>query len=244
MMHQNHETHPPRRLRRLIFAFALFTTASACLDDDEDDDDGGDDIGEACVPGQTIACACAGGASGVQSCNDIGSGFDACSCGNDSSGTTSGDGDGDDDSGCNEACQSNADCTGGLTCLEISPGNNRCGPSACGTCFAAGQGCLLTDLVSCGFQSCDVPTCDWTYDNVCDEPEGTGACPEGSDEYDCSPSPTCGGFCTYDGDCGLFEGCLYTTNGYVCLPYECQNCFDNGLTCYSNTSTCEYGYCG
>jgi hypothetical protein len=34
---------------------------------------------EACVPGQTAACAClGGGGAGVQSCNDQGTGFNAC----------------------------------------------------------------------------------------------------------------------------------------------------------------------
>jgi hypothetical protein len=28
-------------------------------------------------------------------------------------------------------------------------------------------------------------TCAYTYDGVCDEPEGTGYCPEGTDSYDC-----------------------------------------------------------
>lgn len=62
---------------------------------------GGDASGggsmEACVPGAQVACACSGGAQGVQICADDGNGFGSCSC---ESGTSNNDGDSEDGGGC------------------------------------------------------------------------------------------------------------------------------------------------
>lgn len=44
----------------------------------------------ACVPGQQTACACPGGAQGVQVCNDAGSGYGGCASCSDAGGTSGG----------------------------------------------------------------------------------------------------------------------------------------------------------
>jgi hypothetical protein len=55
--------------------------------------------------------------------------------------------------------------------------------------------------------------CPYTEDNECDEPEGTGWCPEGSDTVDCT--------CPYtqDGDCDEPEGTGLCPEGSD--PYDC-----------------------
>ncbi len=50
----------------------------------------------ACVPGEQVACACPGGAQGVQACNEQGNGFGSCQCG----GLGADDGDTADSGGC------------------------------------------------------------------------------------------------------------------------------------------------
>lgn len=57
----------------------------------------GGDSGQLCVPGQQIACACPGGADGVQSCNGRGDGYGACNCGDGSGGGFGGSGEGGSD---------------------------------------------------------------------------------------------------------------------------------------------------
>ena len=39
-----------------------------------------DEVGQTCAPGSTQTCLCVGGASGVQECNQAGSGWDKCVC--------------------------------------------------------------------------------------------------------------------------------------------------------------------
>lgn len=51
-------------------ALAMLCLGAAC-----------DDSQRVCVPNQSLLCPCAGGATGVQSCNESGSGFTPCECG-------------------------------------------------------------------------------------------------------------------------------------------------------------------
>lgn len=78
--------------------------------------------GDACVPGKTESCACPGGAEGVQSCNEDGTGFDACECGSTHS-TSEGGGDPCGDGMClgEESCHTcEADCGACAPCT-IAP---------------------------------------------------------------------------------------------------------------------------
>lgn len=74
-------------------------------------DDGGEDGGEggACVPGQSIACACPNGDTGAQICNEDGASYGPCEC-------TGGDdgGGGGDDGGTGTGGDGGTDGEGGL----------------------------------------------------------------------------------------------------------------------------------
>ncbi len=61
------------------------------------------------------------------------------------------------------------DCSGGF-CSEYSYTNVRVVEGTCEDADPSGSG---------------DGTCQWTDDGECDEPEGTGLCPEGSDVADC-----------------------------------------------------------
>ncbi len=50
---------------------------------------GSDDGDTTCTPGAQVACVCTSGDQGIQICNADGSAFDACDCGEDTSGGTS-----------------------------------------------------------------------------------------------------------------------------------------------------------
>jgi hypothetical protein len=56
-------------------------------------------------------------------------------------------------------------------------------------------------------------------------------------------SPTCKLPCSYDSDCTGNERCLNTATGYLCLPYQCAECFASQLSCNSYNSTCEFVQC-
>jgi hypothetical protein len=228
--------------RPLIVALGLglFLAAFAC-----------DDSHDVCVPGATLACACPGGSSGVQSCNPAGSGFDYCECGTGGSGG----GSGGESSTCGNYCFSSSDCGPGEGCLFSDSTGNTCLPYECEDCGNMGYGSCTYFTLTCEFSHCSDgesdggsggSECAWTNDNVCDEPEGTGACAEGSDVDDCATSPTsptCGDYCLYDSDCGPGEGCLAAESGDKCLPYECLDCWSAGYGCNSNSLTCEFNYC-
>jgi hypothetical protein len=117
------------------------------------------------------------------------------------------------------------------TCGTYCDFSLRCGGensaeclSGCDTLYADGGACAvaldaLSDCIraygpdcdaigsSCNSQaqgviaSCSNEPCPWTNDDECDEPEGTGYCPEGTDAADCTGC----GF-TLDGDCDEPEG--------------------------------------
>ncbi len=73
-----------------------------------------------CVPGKVETCPCAGGGSGVQACNEDGTGFEACECG-DGSTTSSTSGGGEIDP-----------CGDGV-CIDDGEDCHSC-PLDCGTC--------------------------------------------------------------------------------------------------------------
>jgi len=80
-----------------------------------------------------------------------------------------------------------------------------------------------TDLNSCLKPA---PPCNLTNNGVCDEPEGTGLCAEGSDVMDCSvpPCATAG-----DGTCDEPEGtgiCAEGTDPLDCPAEVCQTCYN------------------
>ena len=72
------------------------------------------------------------------------------------------------------------------------------------------------------------PTCPTTGDGVCDEPEGSGKCAEGTDAVDCGP-PTCA--TVNDGSCDEPEGtdtCAEGTDTADCGAPTCDST-DNGV---------------
>lgn len=121
----------------------------------------GDGGGEACTPGQQIACACPGGGNGAQVCLPNGGGFGACDgCGGASSssggGVSSGSGGGS--SGPSDACIP-------LTMSQACPSNLQpCGQhgDGCGGTYECGT-CNSPQECSCGSSSggfcCTPATC-------------------------------------------------------------------------------------
>lgn len=117
---------------------------------------------------------------------------------------------------CQQPCAADGDCGPGTACLLTDEGQ-RCLPSECGGCFAAESTCTV-NLTTCEFDRCE-PV----------EPD---------------VSETCRQPCAAEGDdCSPGEYCANTTAGYLCLPSECQGCFDAGLSCSSNGATCEFNDC-
>jgi hypothetical protein len=85
--------------------------------------------------------------------------------------------------------------------------------------------------------------CPWTNDDECDEPEGTGYCPEGSDVNDCAGCPF-----ALDGQCDEPEGlnlCPEGTDVIDCAcpvgmagndcPYSCDGVCDEPEYCLTGT---------
>lgn len=56
-------------------------------------------------------------------------------------------------------------------------------------------------------------------------------------------SPTCQQYCNTSADCSAGELCLDTTEGNLCLPSACNNCFSSELTCTYYTNSCEFQMC-
>ena len=102
--------------------------------------------GGLCTPGKQEACACPGGAQGVQSCNASGNGYDACLCG----GSTSGDNSSNNSS-------SNGNGNGSTT---AGGGSNPSGGAGGGTASA----CMETDCESCAQGSCAANECSAAID--------------------------------------------------------------------------------
>lgn len=108
-------------------------------------------------------------------------------------------------------------------------GNGVCPTQNNGVCDEPGVGNGTCPLLS-DIADCTGGTCSSTYDGTCDEPEGTGICPEGSDTYDCTAT----GDCTYPGDgiCDEPEGtgiCAEGTDPLDCGGSgSCSSCYEYG----------------
>lgn len=142
-------------MKRVILIL-VWAALSACMASGG----GGGGGGSARVPGATQSCACVGGATGVQTCNTLGTGYGACiGCPVSDGGTA-------------DACV--ATC-GGRNC-----GDNGCGGS-CGSC-SAGQTCMngtcttpsmpCPHTANCSGRSCGPDGCGGT----CGACPGNGTC--------------------------------------------------------------------
>jgi hypothetical protein len=139
-----------------------------------------------------------------------------------------------------------------LGCLESLPcDEGLIDDSACSTDYVALSQCMGP-----------TPTCATAGDGTCDEPEGTGTCPEGSDAADCGgPPPPCAtmndGICdepegtgTCDegsdaADCGEPPPPCQSTNNGVCDEPEGSNTCPEGsdvADCSGGGSDCDT-YC-
>lgn len=56
-------------------------------------------------------------------------------------------------------------------------------------------------------------------------------------------SDSCQRGCGADIDCGAGESCLNSAGGYVCLPPDCQGCWDAGSECSYVAATCVFDSC-
>jgi hypothetical protein len=91
--------------------------------------------------------------------------------------------------GAGETCSFPEDCAEGLTCDQFV--------AMCVALPEEGEACisgLCADDLLCDFDStcvrpppvtCQLPFCIYRFDGLCDEPEGTGLCEEGTDPEDC-----------------------------------------------------------
>lgn len=115
---------------------------------------------------------------------------------------------------CQQACNYDSDCGVGESCLNTASGMS-CLPYQCPSCWGAGESCSFNGS-TCEFVEC-IPG---------------------------DSSDTCVQPCSYDTDCNTGEACLNSADGMICLPYQCQLCWDAGMSCNSNTSTCVFVDCG
>lgn len=126
--------------------------------DDASHGDGGK--GSACVPGQQVACACAGGTSGVQVCNVDGSGLGPCTGCAGSSGVDGG--------GCvpltkSQVCASSSYCgahedgCGGTIDCGTCSGKEEC------SCYGGGAGVCCTPFQNCEYGN-GIKLCGTTQD--------------------------------------------------------------------------------
>lgn len=138
-------------------------------------------------------------------------------------GGSDGSGGGGDNNTCSQPCSDNGSCGAGLVCLDTAESGNVCLPDACVACFDASLSC--------------------NFDDVCGSAECGGGGDDGGSGGDPGGSDTCKLACSSDGDCSSGEGCFDTTGGFICLPFECQSCFDQELICYSYDDTCEFSHC-
>lgn len=178
--------------------------------------------GSACTPNATVSCACPAAASGLQTCNEQGSGFTSpCVCGG---GRDAGPGGSGDAGSCS--------CAAGQVC-----GTNACGGS-CGTCpFGStcnGRTCDVTPPM-CQSQVGDVCT---TNVECCGNAAGTATCVN----YGGALGTRCGATCTSGATCS--SGCCtpLTTGGGACAPATyCVG--GTGDACTSTTQCPAADYC-
>lgn len=71
---------------------------------------------------------------------------------------------------------------------------------------------------------------------------GTGSC-NSCGEINPSFSDTCQQPCGVDGDCADGEACLLAAQGNICLPPDCQGCWNSGQDCSTITTTCTFESC-
>ncbi|EYF05099.1 peptidase S1 and S6, chymotrypsin/Hap [Chondromyces apiculatus DSM 436] len=76
------------------------------------------------------------------------------------------------------------------------------------------------------------PACSTLSDGICDEPEGTGTCPEGSDAVDCATPTTCA--TTNNGVCDEPEGTATCSEGT-----DVADCTPTGTCNYTNDGYCD-----
>jgi hypothetical protein len=203
---------------RLLFA-AITWLIAGCAAPPPEPPDGS--VMQACVPGETRGCACAGGRMGAQACNAAGSGYDACAgC---ESPVQCGDGRCDS----TETCSS---CARDCGACAARCGDGTCnGTETCSTCVIDCGRCMTTPR--CGDGTCNgTETCSTCPDDcgVCPPRCGDGAC-NGAETCetcmsDCSDrcGTTCMS-CSQDTDC---------PSGQFCGVRRC----DGAKGCYANTT--------
>jgi hypothetical protein len=54
---------------------------------------------------------------------------------------------------------------------------------------------------------------------------------------------TCMLSCVDDDECDAGQRCLDTTDGALCLPFECDSCFESDGSCLSSYDGCRFDYC-
>jgi hypothetical protein len=146
-------------MRKLAPVFLVLAVATCKADGDESDDtgtetgesgdgsgdgdggtggDGGDGGGEggACVPGQSIACACPNGDTGAQVCNEDGASYGPCICEDDGGGDdggTGGDGGTDGEGGLpnGSPCETNDECESGYCWSDWNEQQHEPEPAEC-----------------------------------------------------------------------------------------------------------------
>jgi hypothetical protein len=142
-----------------------------------------------------------------------------------------------------DGSSSSTDCYGSCVDSCLSAGGSSCGADCSDLCSesSSGSGSGAGNTSSGG--------CDYTNDGVCDEPEGSDVCPEGTDVNDCAGSGGCD--YTNDGQCDEPEGsgvCPEGTDVNDCATNQCisagNDCSGAGDTCCSGTTCVDYGSYG
>jgi hypothetical protein len=224
----------------LLMAGCIKVGSSSDGDEDgdcESDDDC--DSGELCNDGQCESPG-SGGTGGTGGTNRGGTSAGGTSAGGTSAGGTGGGG-----GACSWYCEMAVRC-GDTTTSECL--------SDCGTIYAVGGACtaamdVLAQCVRAYPNDCAAAEascsdeanalvvacsggseeCPYTNDGMCDEPEGLGLCPEGTDVNDCAGG---GGGCpfTEDGECDEPEGLGLCPEGSDAVDCACQNAPGNTCT--------------
>jgi len=208
-----------------------------------------------CTPGEVGTCQGSGFCTGTHVCNAEGNAWSACTCG-----TSAGESPATR-SQCTPICERSAaecgndlaECTQG--CVQLLAYTECSGQlSAWLSCLDAqpdicveSQDCdsALSVFSTCAASNSDT-TCPFVDDGECDEPEGTGFCPEGSDVADCSSSTTCP--FVGDGECDEPEGTGFCPEGSDVA--DCGACVEGsvGNTCWPCDGECDEpegtGLCG
>ena len=191
-----------------------------------------------CTPGATQACACPGGARGVQVCTDDGLRLGACRC--DDAGVPSGDG--------SPACAPPRQMCG-TTCVDLATDQTNCG--RCGATCSASQPCVAGACLGgrpcpgfyeryCGSRCVSVDT-DVANCGGCGTACRTGeACIAGR----CQVPPTRCQTCGPGGTCGAGERCARRNcdGRFACFGAGADSTCDtvDGATC---PRVAIYNYC-